>query len=94
MPHCRGVGSEHQIKQNMSQIYYAVNRNRKTACIVPSNSWEETQMRFAFGILMPDNHVATGIGRCDAGEFESRAAKSGFHVLAPTWWDRMETAAA
>lgn len=73
-------------------VFYAMNRQRKTVCLIPAHSWEEIQCRSVFGIGMPDNHVATGIGRCLASEFESRAAKSGFSILSfsPVGWDLIE----
>lgn len=65
----------------MSTTYYALNRQRRTVCRVNASSWEEMQCRAVFGIMMPDHHVATGIGRCPEHEFKARAERSQFTIL-------------
>lgn len=42
---------------------------------------------FRVGILMPDGDLATGIGRCQAAEFEQRAACSGIKVMRDIGWE-------
>lgn len=61
--------------------YFAVNRHNKTACKVPASCWEQLQVMFRFGVQMPDGDLATGIGRCNEGEFEQRAKDAGMTVL-------------
>lgn len=62
-------------------VYFATNRHKKTVCLVPASSFDELRCRAVFGIGMPDNSIANGIGRCPASEFEARAAKSGYKIL-------------
>ena len=61
--------------------YYAVNRWNKTACKVSASCWEQLQCMFRIGIQMPDGDLATGIGRCNKGEFEKRASVGGWRNL-------------
>jgi len=61
----------------MKTTFFALNKKHKTTTILTLKSWGECRWAFRCGIEMPDGNVATGIGRCDATEFESRAVKSG-----------------
>ena len=65
----------------MKTEYYALNRDRKTVTRIEASCWEEMQMRAIMGIVMPDNRVANGIGRCKTGELEKRAKQSGYVIL-------------
>jgi len=65
----------------MKTIFFALNKKLKTITILDFKYWLECQNAFRFGIYMSDGNLATGIGRCDVTEFESRATKSGLTVI-------------
>jgi hypothetical protein len=67
--------------------YFVINRHNATTCRINASCWEQLQAMFRVGILMPDGDLATGIGRCQAAEFEQRAACSGIKVLRDIGWE-------
>lgn len=71
----------------MTPQYYAINRYNRTAYAITATCWEQVQAMFRVGIQMPDGDLATGIGRCERGEFENRVVHSGFRLLvSPREW--------
>lgn len=64
-------------------IFFAVNRDNKTATELPGfQCFEEIQCAFRFGILMPDGTNANGIGRCAShDDFMAKAKHGNWTVL-------------
>ena len=61
--------------------YFASNRDRKTVTILSGfTCWEHVQACFRMGFIMPDGHMANGIGRNP--DVAKAAAKSGYTILA------------
>lgn len=69
--------------KSTTEVFYALNRNNHTAVVLDGFScWEHVQGAFRCGIVMPDGHNATGIGRCGSlAHFKSRANFGEWSVL-------------
>lgn len=62
--------------------FYAINRHAKTVTLLSGFScWEHVRSAFYFGIIMPDNKPANGIGRYNGNNFAAAAAKSGLRLI-------------
>lgn len=67
----------------MNETYFALNKQTKTVAAIEGATWDEVRLRSLFGLAMPDNSVASGIGRFpgDIDGVKRAADKQGMKFL-------------
>lgn len=64
------------------EIYFAINKRNNTASLIQASCFEDLQGMFRFGIMLPDETMATGIGRCASeSQFIAKAKHGRTRVL-------------
>ena len=63
--------------------YFALNKQTKTVAVIEGATWDEIRLRSLFGLSMPDNSIANGIGRFpgDVEGVKRAADKQGMKFL-------------